>query len=191
MNSTGVGSSSIGRVRNWGRVWAFLAILFSCADDDDYAFREGERIAITVLERVSSWRGECVPLATGDTFILTIGAFDLSNGECRQGWDEICRQAPLVPDVPSFAVSNVTTCSTGAMDDRLALYCSGETSTTCAPTMSLHVSSISPGQKRTETGYIVVRWNISAGTPNDAGVVVPCLEGCEEGFRVRIEMLDR
>jgi hypothetical protein len=157
-----------------------MSLLIGC--EEECAFRPGERMELTVLERVNSWRGECVPLQVGDSFTLTIGDFDCEKPGTK---------SPLVPEAPAFAAGMQSNCQIDPWEV-LALHCGGDQSLACHPTMDMYVSPIiGAGQKSTDKGYLVVRWNLGASEDNDAGAFMPCLDGCEEGFRVRLEMLDR
>lgn len=162
----------------------------ACEEFHTY-YHEGERIRLTVTERVNTWRGQCVPLEVGDVVDLTIGEFD-DHDPCDYEGSYGCTQAPLELTPPEFATNGVSKCRTGTVAQPLHLSCNGEREAGCRPTLQLRVSPIiRRGQKRADKGYLIVRWNLDEGRPDDAGVIQPCLDGCEESFRVRIDMLDR
>jgi hypothetical protein len=154
-------------------------------------YHEGERIRLTVVERVNTWRSECVPLAAGDVIDLAVGNFDRRYA-CDYADADGCTQAPLERTPPAFASDQVSRCQTGTVAQPLQLRCTGHREAGCRRSMELRLSPIvERGQKVAEKGYLIVRWNLLDGNSNDAGVFQTCLDGCEEGFRVRIEMLDR
>jgi hypothetical protein len=168
---------------------ALVAVSAGC-ESDPCCFREGERLRVSVLERLHAFRGTCVPLDVGDSFTLEIG--EIHDACWNHEPDEVaCKRAPL-RGVPRFARVAVSECAAPAEGAPLELRCTGEPAPECTPTMDLALSPILRRDlTRVERGHLVVRWNLREGALDDAGRVAPCPVACEEGFRVRIELVDR
>ena len=164
------------------------ALLAGC-QSDACCFHEGERLEVTIVERTNSFRGSCVPVDVGDSFTLEVGEIHEACWN-HEPDDVACKRAPL-RGLPEFARPAISACSPHPDAEPLALRCRGE-ATQCTPTMDLALSPIlERDSKGKERGYLVVRWNLRDGAYDDQGVFTSCLEGCEESFRVRIELLDR
>jgi hypothetical protein len=131
-----------------------------------------------------------VPVDVGDSFSLDVGKVHEACWN-HEPDDAVCRRAPL-RGIPDFSGDSITECVAGSTEEPFSLSCKGERAERCTPSMDFRLSPILERDKKVvERGYLVVRWNLRDGNYDDDGVFSPCLEACEEGFRVRIEMLDR